>query len=187
MANLRILQLNGQRCYGVMSELGDCMLRERLSICLLQEPYVRNGVVVGLPSAMRAYVSMNGGAAIVVNDRNSDVIPVPELTDEYGVCLWFRNTLFEGYMVSVYCQYSMSLEPYLGYLERVLSICGNKPILFGLDVNATSSLWHSKRMGTYGVSVERGLSMEEFIIEKGLIVANQVSECKIKNFTRTSG
>ena len=52
---LKILQANCQGCYSVMCDMGICMRNSDIRVALLQEPYTRDGQVVGVPDDMRVY------------------------------------------------------------------------------------------------------------------------------------
>lgn len=86
---LNVVQCNCQRAYAVMSDLGELLCERRVSVALLQEPYVRHGRVAGLPLSMDVVVCESEpiGAAVVVNDPKLDIMCVRECTNDYGVCM----------------------------------------------------------------------------------------------------
>ncbi|KMQ93190.1 retrovirus-related pol polyprotein [Lasius niger] len=86
-------------------------------------------------------------AAVVVNDSKLNVMCVRECTNEYGVCVWLKGGFGEMYVVSVYCQYGKSIKPYLAYMGSVCEVAKGKRLLVGMDANAVSPLWYSKREG----------------------------------------
>jgi len=67
-----------------MCDLGEVLCEQRVSVALLQEPYIRSGYVCGLPMNMNVYI--NDGvvtkAAVVVNDPNLESMCVRECTNE---------------------------------------------------------------------------------------------------------
>lgn len=176
--NLKILQCNCQRAYGVLCDLGNVMNEQCVSVALLQELYVSHGCVKGLPSAWRVYVceSNPAKAAVVIRDVNVEAVCVSECTDEYGVCVWIKGDFGELYVVSMYCRYGHDIAPYLTYMERVKECVRGKRVLFGMDANATSPLWYSKGGGRSRENEMRGRTLEEWVLANGMIVLNEPSE-----------
>lgn len=175
---LSIVQCNCQRAYAVMSDLGGMIANRCVSVALLQEPYVRDGRVVGLPASMDVIVCKSESikAAVVVNDPSVDVICVSECTNEYGVCVWLKGDFGELVVVSMYCQYGKDIEPYLSYLERVRECIGGKRMIVGMDANAISPLWYSKGGGRGRENELRGEVLEEWIVVNDMVVLNEPSE-----------
>lgn len=108
---IRVIQLNCQNAYGVMCDLGNVMREKRVSVLLLQEPYISNGSVCGLPSGTRAYMKDGGGKVmIVVNDNKVDAMSVMGCMEKHGVCVWIKVGKQEMYLCSVYCQFNALLS-----------------------------------------------------------------------------
>ncbi|GLV44556.1 hypothetical protein CBL_12097 [Carabus blaptoides fortunei] len=63
---MKILQLNLQRSYECMLDVGECMNRERIDISLLQEPYAWEGSVRGIPNMRVIEVQGRAKAAVIV-------------------------------------------------------------------------------------------------------------------------
>ena len=80
-------QVNCQRSYGAMCDLGQCVLENGISICLFQEPYVGEGRVCGLPACVRIFVSEFDGSAIAVFDREYECMIIEECKFSDGVCV----------------------------------------------------------------------------------------------------
>lgn len=86
---MNVVQYNCQRAYTVMCDLCEWLCERRVSVALLQEPYVREGRVLGLLLSMDVIVCESGciKAAVVVCDSNLDVLCVGDCTNELGVCV----------------------------------------------------------------------------------------------------
>ncbi|KAK9696766.1 hypothetical protein QE152_g31369 [Popillia japonica] len=98
----RYLQLNGQRSAEVTSEIGVVMLEKHVRVAMLQEPYVSERRVSGLPECMRVLAATGSpSAAIVVNDPSADVMGLPSRTNEYAACVWMKDQAGERYVASV--------------------------------------------------------------------------------------
>ena len=87
MAGIRIIQLNCQRSYGVMMDLGIQLVERRISVAMLQEPYVTHGNVRGLPPWMRVYGVGKIKAAIVICDETIEGNIINQWSDELTECV----------------------------------------------------------------------------------------------------
>lgn len=173
-----VLQYNCQRAYAAMCDLGEVMSERGVSVALLQEPYVQDECVRGLPLSMDVIVDgrKSPKAAIVVNDPKLEVMCVRECTNKYGVCVWLKRDFGEMYVVSVYCQFGKDIEPYLAYLERVREVTNGTRVLVGMDANAVSPLWYSKGRGRSRESDMRGRVLEDWVVANDMIVLNEPCE-----------
>lgn len=175
---LNVVQCNCQRSYAVMCDLGEMLCERRVSVALLQEPYVKAGCVRGLPVNMDVIMGESEAvkAVVVVNDPKIEMMCVRECTNEHGVCVWLKGDFGELYVVSVYCQFGKEIEPYLEYLDHVRECTKGKRVLIEMDANAVSTLWFSKGGGGSRESeLLRGEMLEEWIIANDMIVLNEPS------------
>jgi len=100
---IRLVQLNCQNAYDVMCDLGNVVCERGACVLLLQEPYVSNGYVCGLPCGMRVYMKEGGGkATIIVNDDEINAMCVAGCMEEHGMCVWMKVGGYEMYLCSVY-------------------------------------------------------------------------------------
>ena len=137
---LSLLQANCQRSYGVMCDVGHCVLEDEISVCLFQEPYVPEGRVCGLPACARVSVSESGGSAIAVFKRDYECMPVEECKFSDGVCVRVKGAVGELLIVSLYCQPKGNIYECLEYLDSVLRVACGLRVLIGMDANATSDV-----------------------------------------------
>ena len=175
--SISIIQLNCQRVYGVLCDVERVLCERRVSVALLQEVYVSCGSVCGLPSSWRVFTCERASsrAAVVVNDAAIEAMCVNVFTNEHGVCVWLKGNFGELFVVSMYCRYGHDIEPYLAYMDRVRRYTKGKCVIFGMDANATSSLWLSKG-GARSKENEMRRILEEWIVLNGTIVLNEPSE-----------
>ncbi|CAK9796609.1 Retrovirus-related Pol polyprotein from type-1 retrotransposable element R1 (Fragment) [Anthophora quadrimaculata] len=161
-----------------MCDVSAIMSERGVSVALLQEPYVSNGCVRGLPVGWCVYVCENGPvrSAVIVKDACLESMCVRECTDEYGVCVWLKGDFGEMYVVSVYCRHGHDIEPYMAYMDRVCMYARGKRVIIGMDANAVSPLWYSKGGRLNSESDMRGRLLEEWILTSGMIVMNEPSE-----------
>lgn len=106
-------------------------------------------------------------AAIIILNSEIDVVQLVEVSDEHIVCAQLITCVGEIFVVSLYCQFSDEISPYIRKMERVIGKLQGKSIIICADVNAKSSLWYS------GTSDERGELIEDFIQANDIIVINQ--------------
>lgn len=73
---MNVVQYNCQRAYTVMCDLGEWLCERHVSVALLQEPYVREGRVLGLPLSIDVIVCESGyvKAAAVVRSQSGRVM-----------------------------------------------------------------------------------------------------------------
>ncbi|GLV46236.1 hypothetical protein CBL_20681, partial [Carabus blaptoides fortunei] len=72
-----------------MVDVAECMRKERIAIALLQEPYVWEGRVRGIPNDMRVIEGQGRMKAVVVVNGNIEVVRVDDCVGEHGVCAWY--------------------------------------------------------------------------------------------------
>ena len=157
---VNIIQLNCQRSYGILCDVGRIMTVKRVSVALLQELYVTFGSANGLPISWRVFTCERepSRTVVVVNAVAIEAMCVNVCTNEYGVCVWLKGDFGEVFVVSMYCRYGQDIEP---DMDRVHRYARGKCVIFGMDANATSLLWFSKVGGRSRKNEMRGRSLEE--------------------------
>lgn len=171
---LRVCQLNCGRSKAAMWDLGQTMASESISIALLQEPYVINEQVIGLPSNMR--VAHNYKAAVVINDESLEIMQLEFSNADKGCSVWLKGPMGELIVVSVYFQFGGEVEEYLEYLNGVLRNAGATPVVIGADLNAVSPRWYSKYFERGDETERRGEYIAEWLEERNLNVFNVASD-----------
>jgi len=68
----KLLQLNCQKSYSVMCDIGQMTCERGSVVALLQEPYANNGCVRGLPAGMRVFPDSRANSAVVLNDVGTE-------------------------------------------------------------------------------------------------------------------
>ncbi|KAH8395180.1 hypothetical protein KR215_011929, partial [Drosophila sulfurigaster] len=138
----KVLQLNCQRSYAVMCDVGNMMCEKGSVVALLQEPYATDGCVRGIPAHMRVFTDSRAKAAVVVNDVGIECTLM--CSTDWGVCVCLNGNFGRVLVVSVYCAFGEPLEPYIAYMDEVLLLASSDPIILGIDANASSPVWFSK-------------------------------------------
>jgi len=117
LKSLNIVQLNMSRSMAVADELYHHCITNDVDVALLQEPYTKQGVLLGLEHVSTRTVKSNVNehhgvwAAIVVFNNKLDIIAKPQLTTTHTVAL---NVAFPGQtavdLVSSYFQFRKPTE-----------------------------------------------------------------------------
>lgn len=81
-------------------------------------------------------------AAVVIADPNIEVVPIDQLICEWGTCVWTKGDYGVLYACSIYCKHDQSLAQYTRYVEEVVRLAGDVPLVIGMDSNAKSPMWH---------------------------------------------
>ena len=166
MDKILILQLNCQRAYSVICELGQAMCNLDATFALVQEPYTSGGHIRGLPGGMRVFLDGGGNSAVIVRDKDVDCTVVS--CSQWGVCVSVEGGFGRMLLASIYCRFREPLEPYLSYMDSVLLLASSYPVIFGLDANACSRMWFSK-MGRSAPAYQnyvRGVMLSEWLVTK---------------------
>ena len=176
--SLRVIQLNCQHSYDVMCELGTIMVKDKIDVALLQEPYVGNESVKGLPLGMRIFAAEGiAQAAIVVNSNIITAVMVDQLTDTHTVYVQLSCNVGTIYLVSIYCQFSLDINPFINYLVRAKCETAGHPLLVGMDANAVSPMWFSKGVARGRDVEQRGRLLEDVILSNHFEVLNEPTSC----------
>ncbi|KAH8250905.1 hypothetical protein KR032_000089, partial [Drosophila birchii] len=141
----RLSQINCQKSYAVMCEVGQMLSERSYAVALVQEPYTTNGRVRGLPAAMRVFLDSRCQAAVIVNDPSLECILVS--STNWGVCVSVNGRFGRIFIVSVYCKFGEPLQPYIAYMDAVILVANSDPVIIGTDANASSPMWFSKISG----------------------------------------
>lgn len=159
-----------------MYELGQVLCSSRVSVALLQEPYTRDGIVRGLPGRTRVFTDENGDSAVIVFDRDIDCTMVSR--SQWGVCVRIEGGFGKMFVASIYCRFSVTLDPYLEYMNTVLLLVSSNPLIIALDANASSPMWYSKVAGrsTSYRNLMRGQMLSEWMLSVGLDALNESSD-----------
>lgn len=168
MANLRIIQLNGQRASVVPAQLKEKIVSEGISIALLQEPYCAFGSVRGY-SGMRVCTKPERGQiwAAIVARKNIDLMYLHGLSSSHIVVACVDMGWGTMYLISAYRQFREPLQVCLLQLQEILRTLEGKHCLIAIDANARSPEWHDRVLN------HDGREMEDFISTHDLVILNR--------------
>lgn len=167
----RIIQANLQRKKLATNELLLEAVKRRVSVALLQEPYIGGAKEMRSHQGVRIFQNVNYGegtvkAAIAVFDQHLIVKQYPKLTTNNVVVISVHTDAWEVTLVSFYFEPDRLVLPYLEHLKNISHTIQTRWVAGG-DANAKSSWWGSPR--TDG----RGEELSGFIDELGLHILNR--------------
>lgn len=161
-----------------MADLGVYLMQQRIHAALLQEPYVLNGTVRGLPPELTVFPSPCRNACVVINTGHG--IQAMQLAGEgtiHSAAVHIRGWFGEMVLVSMYFVYRRPIDEYLITLQQISRNHNEKSLIVGMDANAISHLWFSKWTEGRNIrSAERGVLLGETILGENLVVLNKPSD-----------
>lgn len=179
---LKIGQINAQRCRAVVADLNKVMVEKRINILCVQEPYVK-GRVCGFDARCRRVITPGlecPWVAIVLPSEcegDFELFPLSNLDTEHCMCVNIRSKTQNFYVINVYCQFNVPLE-FIEQIERCLAAIQSNNVIICLDSNARSVLWYS------GGTDARGELMEDIIAVNNLRVLNMSNDDILRSYWR---
>lgn len=183
---VRLIQINTDRARVVTDELRALQKSTRWAVAAVQEPYSARNCVCGFGN-MRVYVGTGDGppmAAVVVADERVAATLLSQYSDRNTVVVSLEYCNRVVYCVSMYCQFSDRIEPYIDKIDVICRALRGKDIIVCMDSNAKSQLWHSNTFADEAgravahrrAAWERGELLEDCILHNELVVLNRESE-----------
>jgi hypothetical protein len=151
-----------------MTELNEYCNRHKVDIACIQEPAIRYGKLVSVPTAsISIFHSKNSMAATIIFNRNLVVTKISQETDSHLVTIEVQLNRKSFYVINQYCQFSDPIEDHMTKLSNMRLLAQQHIVVYYADVNAKSSLWFSS------VTDQKGEIAEETLWNLGLQVANE--------------
>lgn len=179
-SEFKALQVNCRAAKSVHIEVNTALESTGFDLAFLQEPYgtfygrqrssdstlwckdCPPGYIYYTPKVTRYKVG------IMVKRSRFQAFHLVKYDSEHLIALNLVDlvTGFKFIAISLYCQFSLSLDPMLVQLERVVCENAGSEMMLCTDANAKSPLWYSDWN-------DRGRDLAEFFVMHGFIVANQ--------------
>ncbi|CAF4891081.1 unnamed protein product [Pieris macdunnoughi] len=158
LGEIRVIQENVQRSALATEELIIEAKKQRISIVLVQEPYIgavrRMKDYTGTRVYQHTGVGNHTKAAIVVPDNKIHVTQYPELSSPNMVAISVDTERRKLNLVSVYFEpHPNPLSPHLQTLKQVVEKLGRRTIVGG-DVNARNVWWGDRITNERGEEAE---------------------------------
>ncbi|XP_016659668.1 uncharacterized protein LOC107883674 [Acyrthosiphon pisum] len=161
---IKIVQHNLNKQRIASQQLADSCKGNRADLVLLQEPGVSQGKIVGFESYRQVHLGNNAGAAIVIMNKDIQMLNLEQYKTDYTVAVSIRTREQAVIVVSSYFKYSL---PTNVFIEQLRPILDREVRTAGADVNGHSTLWHSPE------SNERGRQVENLVEDYLLHTVNQ--------------
>lgn len=184
---LKVIQINLGRGLQASTDLLRFAEEENNAILLIQEPRVVNRQICGLSKYKNTIITgsktheVPWTCIVILDDRYTATV-LTDISTAHCVCAHITGPTNSFYVVSLYCQFSDPIGPYLDQLRVVLRTIGRTNILIGANVNAVSPVWSPIRTET---TDRRGTEVETLIAEYDLVVLNKPGNaCTFRRGTR---
>ena len=158
--SLKCLQINLQHSRLATDNLLKIMEEENTDIACIQEPYILGNKIGGIPHSLTVLTigERKKRAAIVINKKNIDTLPITQLSDEDVTVMESRAGNATFVIVSMYFDIERSTEVELHKMQAIIPYANEMGIIFAIYSNARSTTWHDI------LTNKRGKIMEEFLI-----------------------
>ena len=144
---------------------------DETDIIFIQESYTIQSKVVGISTKYKTFTSGGGRCreAVVVTNNHIDAMQKQQVPDTDTVAVEIIKGSIKLVAVNMYFDRESKIEQDLGKMELTMHYAKDTAVLFALDSNARSTLWHDTLTNT------RGRILEEFITSKQLYIMNEES------------
>lgn len=170
MFDLKIIQINLQKCKAATLEFCKTMELENFSIALVQEPYsFKKGNKYIIPNTGKySVISQNNEpilAAIIINTKFLDIlVPNNHLSSKLSIAnLYYAEKNLT--VISIYCPPQQYIPNELLNLQNVINLYKENLIICG-DFNCRSTTWNDV------INDNKSAYLEEFIINNNLTIQN---------------
>ncbi|GBN69430.1 hypothetical protein AVEN_83371-1 [Araneus ventricosus] len=175
---LKILQINLARAKAATNQLQETASTIKPNVILVQEQYINNNVIPGIPQTWKTFSSSNQKAAILI--PSSKLKPALLATKVNMVALKIQMSSFPITIISAYSSPAQNVHTTLQEIQEIISslpifwhqAIGLAPIMIfsiiiGADLNGHNTLWG------YRSNDNRGKDILEFILANNLNIINK--------------
>ena len=159
---LKCLQQNLQHSRAATINLTKTIEDLDSDIIFIQEPHLINNRIIGIPTTHRTFTSGPGKkrAAITITNKQIDAVLIHQLSDADITVLEIKRGILKFIAVSMYMDISEDITNASMKIDRILQPYGKEKIVFAIDSNARSKIWHDK------INNARGKILEEYLISR---------------------
>ena len=154
--NIRCTQINLQHSRVATANLMQITEEESMDILCIQEPYIIQNKVAGIPSKFRTYTipETRFRAAVVVTNRYIDVLLLKQYSDADPVVAEITTDGEKFILASMYFDICRQTEVDLTKIEAVLKHANGAGVLLAIDSKARSTSWHDTTTNVRGRKLE---------------------------------
>ena len=155
---------------------------DRIYIICIQEPYVINNKVIGIPKKYKVLVhgEERNRAAIVITNKMIDAIIIRQLSDEDAVVTEVVYNKVKTIIGSMYFNINRQIEYDLNKVDAIMQHAKGTGTIIAMDSNARSTTWHNN------ITNHRGRMLEEFLASVQLHILNEDSNLTTYHSSRGS-
>jgi hypothetical protein len=167
---IKCIQINLQRSKSSTSNLVKLIEQFKIDLALVQEPYVIQKKVCGIPLSFRTIFCDSGDkpkAAIIIANKYLQIVNISTFTCDFSTFIKIELQNYELLCVSVYCSPTGNIESELDYIRDAINRINHKKLIISIDSNAHSTNWFNE------YEDERGRILNDFIAQNNLIIMNE--------------
>jgi hypothetical protein len=168
---IKFLQINLQHSRAATNNLLKTIEEDDIDVICIQEPYVINNKVVGIPRKYKilAYGEGKHTAAIVITNKIIDSILIRQLSDEDAVVTKVMYNKVKIIIASMYFDINRQREDDLNKIEAIMQHAKGTGTIIAMDSNARSTTWQDH------ITNHRRRILEELFVSVQLHILNEDS------------
>jgi len=154
-----IYQLNTHKSLNSLTTLIDETFTTNNNIALIQEPPLKKGSCVGVPSPLTCLSTSQSPRAAIIFNPSLELWQLPHLSDrDCQTAIWYNDKAKPMLVISAYWDITIPFIP--PTLSKAVTEAVNKNylILIGIDANAHHPAWGSPDTNTRGSLLEAFLT-----------------------------
>jgi hypothetical protein len=165
------MQINLQHSRVATANLMQLTEEENIDILSIQEPYIIQNKVTGIPHKYRIYTIPNtrSRAAIVITNKQIDAILLKQLSEADAVVAEVTINGVKLVLASMYFDIERQIEIDLAKIDNILQHANGKGVILTIDSNSRSTTWHDITTNA------RGKKLDEYLMSKHLYIMNEES------------
>jgi len=162
------MQINLQHYRVATANLMQLTEEENIHILSIQEPYIIQNKVTGIPHKYRIYTIPNtrSRAAIVITNKQIDAILLKQLSEADAVVAEVTINGVKLVLASMYFDIERQIEIDLAKIDNILQHGNRKGVILTIDSNSRSTTWHD-------ITKARGKKLDEYLMSKQLYIINE--------------
>ncbi|XP_035224114.1 uncharacterized protein LOC118196764 [Stegodyphus dumicola] len=162
---IKICQINLHHAIKATEQLRVEVTESDTDLICIQEPYVYQGKIYGLPISARAYYNKgeNIRSGVFVFNENLSILQIYASKDIVAVLVDGKSPFL---LITCYFSPSETIDDHLRCLSSLFDRFKNTSLVINGDVNCKHPLWGQNHMDS------RGKKLAEFLLENNFVVNN---------------
>lgn len=164
LTRLEFLQINLGRSKAASNQLEQMCNEVNPNIVCIQEPYLVNQKVVGIPLKYVVVASNLAKCAVIVRDNTCTIFPILVTPNIVAIKCSYQDKVF--LIINTYIPPFSDFDVVLMEIDGLLRLHRNNPIIMTGDFNAKNTLWGGN------ITDDRGEQLSEFFLLHNIFVVN---------------